>query len=145
MTWWRRSTVEADVGPGFLARETAAHQSAIEATAGSGHTVTQVRLELTVHAEPTGAVVLAWHNRNVGFAPAEQAESLRGQVAAAGRARLVTGGEAFHDGGLWRVWVGPLPRPRDQAHPTDTVAPKPPTIAGIPLQRTDGPPPPPPT
>ncbi|PWD51580.1 hypothetical protein C8046_13945 [Serinibacter arcticus] len=137
MGLFRRATVTADVGAGFLALETAAHQAALEASAGTGRQVSRVAAELTVHAEPSGVVVLSWNNRNVGLAPEEQRLPLAAQAAAAGRGRLVTDAEVFRDAGVWRVWVGPLPRPTDAVQPEDTVAPKPPSIAGIPLQRPD--------
>ena len=139
MSWLRRPKVSADVGAGFIALESTAHQSAIESSAGSGKQTQQVAAEFVIHAETSGAVVLAWNNRNVGFAPPEQHESLRAQatMAAAGRARLVVSGEVFREAGTWRVWAGPPPRPGGLVTPTDSVAPKAPNIAGIPIQRTE--------
>lgn len=137
MSWLRRPTVTADVGDGFVALEATAHQPALEMTAGKGASNGPLSLpaDLVVHAEASGAVVIAWHNRNVGFAPTALHASLRAQATAAGRARLVASGELFRDGDVWRVWVGPLPRPTGVAAPEDSVAPKAPNIAGIPIQR----------
>lgn len=141
MGWLRRGSRTVEVPGGFVALEAAAHQAAIEATAGSGRApgaAQQLPAELTVHAERGGVVVLAWHNRNVGIVPPGPAVPLAAHVATAGRTRVVVTGEVFRADGVWRVWVGPLPRPRDVDVPRDTVAAKPPTIAGIPLQRSDG-------
>lgn len=141
MGWLRRGSRTVEVPDGFVALEAAAHQAAIEATAGSGRApgaAQQLPADLTVHAERGGVVVLAWHNRNIGIVPPAPAVALAAHVAAAGRTRVVVSGEVFRDDGVWRVWVGPLPRPQDVDVPRDTVAAKPPTIAGIPIQRPDG-------
>ncbi|TGO05441.1 hypothetical protein [Serinibacter arcticus] len=141
MGWLRRGSRTVEVAEGFVALEALAHQAALETSAGTGRApgaAQRLPAELTVHAEGSGVVVLAWHNRNVGIVPPGPAVSLAAQAAAAGRARLLVNGEVFRDDGVWRVWVGPLPRPRDVDVPRDTVAAKPPTIVGIPLQRPDG-------
>ncbi len=142
MSWLRRGSLTVAVADGFVALEALAHQPALETSAGSGRApgaAQQLPAELSVHAERGGVVVLAWHNRNVGIVPPEAAPPLAARVAAAGRTRVLVTGEVFRDDGVWRVWVGPLPRPRDAVVPRDTVAPKPPTIVGIPVQRPDGP------
>ncbi|GMA30047.1 hypothetical protein [Litorihabitans aurantiacus] len=140
MVRWRRSPVLADVGEGFLAIETTAHQPALETSAGSGRArgaAQELPARFTLHAETGGAVVIAWHNRNVGFVPASHHTSISEQIVAARGARVEADGEVFRLEGSWRVWVGPRPRPRDAGPPDDAIAPKPFTILGIPVTRND--------
>ena len=79
--------------------------------------------------------MLVCRNHTVGFVPPSHEESVRAQLAAAGRAHLETAGQIYRDAGGRRLWVGPpraggFPAPEPGA---DTLAPPPRRIFGLAL------------
>lgn len=133
----RRGQVPADVGDGFVAGEAAALQTGLsEALTGTERGAAgPVRVDLTLVTEDGTHVVLVCRNHTVGFVPASHLEAVRAQLAAAGRARLVTSGQIFRDDGGLRLWVGPphadgFPAPEPGA---DTLAPPQRRVFGLAL------------
>ncbi len=113
----RRGSVVADVGEGFVAGEAVALQTAFADALVPAERAAHapVRVDLTLETEGGGRAVVVCRNHVVGFVPPSREESVRAQLAAAGRARLETPGQVFRDTeGWWRLWVGP---PRSGAFP----------------------------
>lgn len=132
--------VAADVGDGFVATEAPAMQLAIRSALNVGEGRRDpVPAELSFEPGAAERVVVRWRNRFVGFVPTSHRAQLRGQLAAAGKAPLVTTGTVYWDGAWWRVWVGPVrpdgPPPVEEGY--DELKPPPPSIFGIPLSRPD--------
>ncbi|WP_157465630.1 hypothetical protein [Cellulomonas sp. Leaf395] len=133
----RRGRVTADVGDGFVAGEAAALQIGLSAalTGAERGSSAPVRVDLTFETEGGEHVVLVCRNHTVGFVPPSHEESVRAQIAAAGRAHLATLGQVYRDGAGWRLWVGPpraggFPAPEPGA---DTLAPPQRRIFGLAL------------
>jgi hypothetical protein len=133
----RRGRVTADVGDGFVAGEAAALQTGLSAaqTSAERGTSAPVRVELTFETEGGEHVVLVCRNHTVGFVPPSHEESVHAQLAAAGRAHLVTSGQIYRVADRWRLWVGPplaggFPAPEPGA---DTLAPPQRRIFGLAL------------
>jgi len=131
----RRGQVTADVGDGFVAGEAAALQVGLAAALSGTERGASgpVRVDLTLATEGGTRVVVVCRNHTVGFVPPSQEESVRAQVAAAGRARLTTSGQVFRGADGLRLWVGP---PRTDELPdsepgADTLAPPQRRIFGI--------------
>lgn len=133
----RRGRVTADVGGGFVAGEAAALQTGLSAaltTTERGSTA-PVRVALRFETEGGEHVVIVCRNHTVGFVPPSHEESVRSQLAAAGRAHLETSGQVYRDGDGRRLWVGP---PRSDGFPApepgaDTLAPPRRKIFGLAL------------
>ena len=106
----RRGRVTADVGDGFVAGEAAALQTGLSAalTGAERGSSEPVRVDLTFETEGGEHIVLVCRNHTVGFVPPSHEESVRAQLAAAGRAHLVTLGQVYGGTGGRRLWVGPL-------------------------------------
>lgn len=122
----RRGRVTADVGDGFVAGEAAALQTGLAAalTTVERGSSGPARVELTFATEDGNHVVIVCRNQTVGFVPPSHEDSVRAQLAAAGRAHLETTGQVYRDGDGWRLWVGP---PRSGGFPppepgADTLA-----------------------
>ena len=105
----RRGQVTADVGDGFVAGEAAALQTGLSAalTGAERASSAPVRVDLTFETEGGDHVVLVCRNHTVGFVPPSHEESVRAQIAAAGRAHLRASGQVYRDGDGRRLWVGP--------------------------------------
>jgi hypothetical protein len=128
--------VAADVGAGFVATEAPALQQAFRSALRLGDPADgPVEAEFALQAGAAERVVVVWRNAYVGFVPTSHLASLRGQLVAAGRARLVAPGQVYRDGALWRAWLGPVPDggPPPVGEGYDELEPPPPTIFGIPL------------
>lgn len=133
----RRGRVTADVGDGFVAGEAAALQTGLAAalTTVERGSSGPARVELTFATEDGNHVVIVCRNHTVGFVPPSHEDSVRAQLAAAGRAHLETTGQVYRDGDGWRLWVGP---PRSEGFPepepgADTLAPPQRRIFGLAL------------
>jgi hypothetical protein len=133
----RRGRVTADVGDGFVAGEAAALQTGLSAalTGAERGSSAPVSVELTFETEGGEHVVLVCRNHTVGFVPPSHEESVRAQLASAGRAHLVTLGQIYRDTHGRRLWVGPartdgFPDPEPGA---DTLAAPPRRIFGVAL------------
>lgn len=116
-----------------MAQDAAAHAPALESLLGRPRPEASVSIEVGLDVVPGARMVVLLDNRNVGFVPEEREPELRPRLPE--RGLLTHSGEAFVDDGVWQVWVGPSPRPRDAQVPPETIAPKPPSVGGIPLQR----------
>ncbi|WP_421735503.1 hypothetical protein [Cellulomonas sp.] len=139
----RRGAVLADVGDGFVAGEAVALQTGFVGALGPAERASHapVHVELTLESEGGRRIVVVCRNHVVGFVPPSHEEAVRAQLAAAGRARLETPGQAFHDAeGWWRLWVGP-PRAGDFPGPepgADTLGVPRRKIFGISLPDDEG-------
>jgi hypothetical protein len=130
--------VAADVGEGFVATEAPALQQSIRSALHGGEgRQAPIAVEVQFATGAAQRVVVEWRNRYVGFVPASHLASLRGQLAAAGRAALVASGRVYFDGTYWRVWVGQPPAGGypEVAEGYDELDEPPPSIFGIPLSR----------
>lgn len=140
--WWsggRGTLVVADVGGGFVVAEAPAMQRSIVDVLGTSARVHEpVGAELSFDEGADDRVVVVWHNRNVGFVPASHAMALLEQRRAAGRAPLVADGNAFWDGTLWRIWVGPPTSTPPPVDPWDDELQAPPlSIFGVRIDALD--------
>ncbi len=130
--------ITAAVGGGFVATEAPALQQAIRSALRSGEgrqAPFLVDLQLATGARER--VVVEWRNRFVGFVPTAHLAVLRGQLAGAGKTRVITPGVLYFDGKYFRIWVGPEPAdgfPVVEAG-YDELPEPPPSIFGIPLSR----------
>ena len=147
MTFFKRRRpveLEADVGEGFWLSEALGMQRSITAALTAperGGRGTSARLEFSLGLE--GRVFVTWRNIIVGFVPADHAPRLREQLAAAGKAQLLSDGQVYQHQQLWRIWAGPPlgDDPTPPPPPEDgEIEPPQPTLLGIPLphRRTAG-------
>ncbi|MDD9206622.1 hypothetical protein PU560_09120 [Georgenia sp. 10Sc9-8] len=139
MTFFKRRRpveLEADVGEGFWLTEALGMQRSITAalTAPERHgRGTSARLEFSLGLGDR--VFVTWRNIIVGFVPADHAPRLRDQLAAVGKAHLLSDGRVYQHAQLWRIWAGP-PLGDDPTPPPPEdgeIEPPPPSLLGIPL------------
>ena len=133
--------VAADVGTGFVATEAPALQKALRAALRAGESKGRaIPADLAFRTGAAERVVVEWRNQYVGFVPTSHLATLRGQLAGAGRAKVVAPGQVYWDGAYWRVWVGPPPPAGFPAVEPgyDELTPPPSTIFGVRVDRTPG-------
>ncbi|QAY70507.1 hypothetical protein [Xylanimonas protaetiae] len=136
-----RPRVVAELRDGFVATEAPALQVSIRAALQPGERGSEpVSADLRFAPGADGRVVVLWRNRHVGFVPPSHREVLAAQVAAAGKATVQAEGCVYRDGGVRRVWVGPLPAagfPRVEPGYDELPAPET-TLFGFSLKRPPG-------
>lgn len=135
----RHAEVPAEVGDGFVAGEAVALQTSFRAvlTAPERTAGEPVRAELQLEPGKGGRVVVVWRNVVVGFVPPAHEADLRGQRNRAGKDRLVSPGQVYRDGAVWRVWVGPRPPAGHRAPEpgADRLAAPPTRVLGLALPK----------
>lgn len=130
-----------DLESGFWVAEAAALQHAITSIPGvSTRHPAPLAVTLELSTGDDDRVVIAAHNRLVGFAPEDVRAELRALLAASATGRLRAEGQVrlFED--VWRIWAGPAPvaPQRWPSPPADRLPAPEPTIFGIPFGKRPG-------